>query len=168
MEMLRAMVEKLAAGGVEFVVVGGYAAVAHGASLMTRDVDICCRFSRENLRRLVRALDDVHPKHRMTPQKLPLELTDEFAARLKNLYLDTDLGVLDCLSEVLGVGDFDEVLRQSIEINTPSGKCRVLSLDALIRAKDAMGRTQDKLAVLQLKVIRERLSANAAPESRQF
>jgi len=52
---------------------------------------------------------------------------------------------LDCLSEVLGVGDFDEVLRQSIEINTPSGKCRVLSLDALIRAKDAMGRTRTSL-----------------------
>jgi hypothetical protein len=167
MEKFKAMVEKLAAGGVEFVVVGGYAAVAHGASLMTRDVDICCRFSRENLRRLVRTLDEFHPKHRMTPQKLPLEWTDEFAARLKNLYLETDLGVLDCLSEVLGVGDFDEVLRQSIEINTPSGKCRVLSLEALIRAKDALGRPQDKLAVLQLQVIRERLAANSTPDNQQ-
>jgi len=166
MEKLKALIEKLAAGGVEFVVVGGYAAVAHGASLLTRDVDICCRFSVENLRRLVRTLDEFHPKHRMTPQKLPLELTDEFAARLKNLYLDTDLGVLDCLSEVLGVGDFDEVLRQSIEINTPSGKCRVLSLDALIRAKETMGRTQDKLAVIQLKAIQERLLADAAPRDR--
>jgi hypothetical protein len=129
-------------------------------------VDICCRFSVENLRRLVRTLDEFHPKHRMTPQKLPLELTDEFAARLKNLYLDTDLGVLDCLSEVLGVGDFDEVLRQSIEINTPSGKCRVLSRDALIRAKETMGRTQDKLAVIQLKAIQERLLADAAPRDR--
>ena len=168
MEKLKAMIEKLVAGGVEFVVVGGYAAVAHGASLMTRDVDICCRFSAENLRRLVRTLDEFHPKHRMTPQKLPLEMTDEFAARLKNLYLDTDLGVLDCLSEVLGVGDFDEVLRQSIEINTPSGKCRVLSRDALIRAKEAMGRTQDKLAVIQLKAIQERLLADAASGNRQF
>ncbi|MGD0537691.1 MAG: nucleotidyltransferase [Verrucomicrobiota bacterium] len=166
MEKLKALIEKLAAGGVEFVVVGGYAAVAHGASLLTRDVDICCRFSVENLRRLVRTLDEFHPKHRMTPQKLPLELTDEFAARLKNLYLDTDLGVLDCLSEVLGVGDFDEVLRQSIEINTPSGKCRVLSRDALIRAKETMGRTQDKLAVIQLKAIQERLLADAAPRDR--
>jgi hypothetical protein len=162
MEKLSAMVQKLAAGGVEFVVVGGYAAVAHGASVMTRDVDVCCRFSPENLRRLAGVLSDVHPRHRMTPQKLPLELTDENATRLRNLYLDTDLGALDCLSEVAGVGGFDEVFRQSIAIDLRSGTCRVLSLDALIQAKEAMGRTQDKLTLIQLKAIKERLSANPA------
>ncbi len=167
MEKLSAMVQKLAAGGVEFVVIGGYAVIAHGGSLLTRDVDVCCRFSPANLRRLAEALADVHPKHRMTPQKLPLELTDGLAARLKNLYLDTDWGALDCLGEVAGVGDFDDVRRQSIEINTPSGKCRVLSLDALIRAKEAMGRTQDKLTVLQLKAIQEKLSARGAFSNRQ-
>jgi hypothetical protein len=157
MEKLSAMVQKLAAGGMEFVVVGGYAAVAHGASLMTRDVDACCRFSPENLRRLAAVLADVHPRHRMTPQRLPLEITDESASTLRNLYLDTDLCALDCLSEVAGVGDYDHVLRQSVEIRTPSGRCRILDLDALICAKEAMGRTQDKLAVIQLKAIRERL-----------
>jgi hypothetical protein len=163
MEKLSAMVDKLAGGGVEFVVVGGYAAVAHGASLMTRDVDICCRFSVANLQRLAQVLADVRPRHRLTPQKLPLEMTDAFAATLKNLYLETDLCVLDCLGEVAGVGDFDHVLHQSIEVDTPSGKCRLLGLDALIRAKEAMGRTQDKLAVIQLKAIRERIAASGAP-----
>jgi len=46
---------------------GGYAAVAHGASLMTRDVDICYRFSQENLFRLRDTLAGTHPRHRMTP-----------------------------------------------------------------------------------------------------
>jgi hypothetical protein len=156
------MVAKLTAGGVEFVVVGGYAAVAHGASLMTRDVDLCCRFSLANLRRLAQVLADVRPRHRLTPQKLPLEMTDACASTLKNLYLETDLCILDCLGEVAGVGDFDEVLRQSIEIDTPSGKCRLLSLEALIRAKQAMGRTQDELAVIQLQAIREKLAAPGA------
>lgn len=156
MDKLSTLVQKLAAGGVEFVVVGGYAAVAHGASVMTRDVDICCRFSLENLHRLARVLSDAHPKHRMTPQRLPFVLTDDNATHFRNLCLDTDLGSLDCLSEVAGLGGFDAVLHQSIAINLGSGTCRVLGLDALIRAKEAMGRTQDKLTLLQLRAIKER------------
>jgi len=162
MNKLSAMVQRLAAGGVEFVVVGGYAAFAHGASVITQDLDVCCRFSPENLRRLAAALADVHPRHRLTPQKLPFELTGELAHRLKNLYLDTDLGALDCLSEVTGVGGFEEVLRQSIEVATPSGKCRVLGLDALICAKEAMGRPRDQTTAVQLRAIREKLHASAS------
>lgn len=156
MNKLKAMVQKLSEGGVDFVLVGGYAAVAHGASMLTRDVDICCRFSRENLRRLERVLADVHPKHRMTPQKLALELTDQLCADLKNLYLETDLCVLDCLSEVAGVGDYEEVLRQSLELKTKEGNFQILSIDGLIRAKEAMNRPHDRLTVAQLKAIKER------------
>jgi hypothetical protein len=141
---------------IEFVIVGGFAAMAHGASQLTQDVDVCFEFTPKNVRRLAGALKDFHPIHRMTPQRLPLELNDENIARLKNLYLQTDLGQLDCLSEVKGVGDFAEVQRQSIEIELPAGPCRILSLDALIRAKEAMGGPKDKLTILQLKAIQER------------
>jgi len=150
------MVRKLTEGGVNFVLVGGYAAVTHGASMMTQDVDICCRFSRDNLERLARALADLHPRHRLTPQKLPLELSDRLFRDLKNLYLETDLCVLDCLSEVAGVGDYDEVLRQSVEIETSAGKFRVLSIDSLIDAKEAMNRPHDRITAAQLKAIKER------------
>ena len=149
------MVEKLTQGGVEFVLVGGYAAAAHGSTLLTRDVDICCRFSQENLRRLHSVLGDIHPRHRMTPEKLPFELNEELMGRLKNLYRETDLCVLDCLSEVAGVGDYDQVLSQSIEIQTAQGKLRVLDIEALIRAKEAMNRPHDQIAVKQLKHIKE-------------
>jgi len=156
MNKLSAMVQKLREGGVEFVLVGGYAAVAHGASMVTRDVDICCRFSKENLRRLNEVLKDVHPRHRMTPQRVPLELTDELCERLQNLYLETDLCVLDCLSEVAGVGQYEEVLGQSIELQTPDGAFRVLGIDGLIRAKEAMNRPHDRLTVVQLRAIKDR------------
>ena len=92
----------------------------------------------------------------MTPQKLPLVLTDELCARLKNLHLETDLGVIDCLGEVLGVGGYDEVARRSVELKTPSGKFRVIDIDALIEAKLAMKRPQDFLAVEQLGAIKEK------------
>jgi hypothetical protein len=57
--------------GVEFVVVGGFAAVAHGVSLPTQDIDVCCRFTPENLLRLQGAIADLHPVHRMVRADLP-------------------------------------------------------------------------------------------------
>ena len=150
------MVKKLADGGIDFVLVGGFAAVAHGVSLGTRDVDICLKFSPQTLLRLQDVLADVHPKHRMTPQRLPLHLTERQCADLKSLYLETDLCVLDCLGEVAGLGDYDAVLKQSVQISTKDGTFRILDIDALIRAKEAMNRPHDRLTVIQLKAIKER------------
>ena len=111
MQNLSELVRRLIAAEVEFVLVGGFAAVAHGVTLVTRDVDICCRFTAANLMRIQEAFADLHPVHRSRPD-LPLDLTPEQCASLKNLYLRTDLGVVDCLGEVLGLGGFDQVAEQ--------------------------------------------------------
>jgi len=153
---LAIMLATLANGGVEFVLVGGYAAVAHGVTMVTQDVDVCCRFTKGNLLRLQAVLAPFHPRHRMTPDKLPLDLTEELCSRLKNLYLETDLCVLDCLGEVKGVGGFAEVLDHSIEVEFPQGTFRVLDLVTLIQAKEAMDRPHDRLALAQLRAIQER------------
>jgi len=55
---------------------------AHGATLVTRDVDICCRFSEANLMLIQKAFADLHPVHR-TRSDLPLALTPEQCANLK-------------------------------------------------------------------------------------
>lgn len=154
MQNLSELTRKLVEAQVEFVLIGGFAAVAHGATLVTRDVDICCRFSEDNLSRIQKALSGVHPVHRSRPD-LPLDLTTEQRTRLKNLYLKTDLGVLDCLGEVLGIGDFDAVLRQSVEVELPFGPCRILDIDGLIRAKEAMNRDHDRITVRQLQEIKK-------------
>jgi hypothetical protein len=155
MDDLAKLLQRLNQHEVQYVLVGGLAAVVHGVTLVTRDVDVCCAFTPGNLERLGRALADLHPVHRMTPQRQPLELTPELCAGLKNLYLQTDWGVLDCLSEVKGLGDYDAVRQRSLVITLPFGPCRVLDLEGLITAKEAMDRPQDKLALLQLKAIRE-------------
>lgn len=156
MNNLCELLRRLIAGNVEFVLVGGFAAVAHGVTMVTRDVDVCCRFSEDNLMRIQKALADVHPVHRSRPD-MPLQLTTEQCASLKNLYLKTDLGVVDCLGEVLGVGGFDQVAKNVIEVETPSGKCRVLDLDTLIIAKEAVGRDHDLVTVKHLKEIKKEL-----------
>jgi hypothetical protein len=143
---------------VEFVLVGGFAATAYGSTLLTQGMDVCLRFSPDNLMRLQEALADLHPVHRMTSQRLPLWLTPETGRDLKSLYLDTDLGQLDCLGTIQGVGDFEHVTEHSIEVHLAADVYRILSLDALIQSKEAMGRPRDRESVLQLKAIRARLS----------
>ncbi len=151
------LLKRLIEHKVEFVIVGGFAAVAHGVTLVTQDMDVCCRFSGENLLRLQRALEGLNPVHRITPQRLPLALTLDNCGGLENLYVSTDIGVLDCLGSIAGIGGYEEVLAGSMEIELEVGKCRILTVDALIRAKKAMDRPRDAEAVLQLEAIRERL-----------
>jgi len=137
-------------------VVGGFAAIAHGVTLLTQDIDVCCPFTAENLMRLQATLADLHPVHRMPPERPPLRLTPETATEFRNLYLETDWGQLDCLGEILGVGDYDRVLAQSLEIQLAGGPCRILSIEALVQAKQAMGRDKDRETILQLRAIQER------------
>lgn len=150
------LLERLIRHQVDFVVVGGFAAVAHGVSLMTEDLDICCPFDEAGLHRLHGAVADLHPVHRMTPQKIPFELTRHLLMTLRNLYLRTDFGILDCLSNVKGVGEFDAVNRHSIVASLPAGPCRILDIETLIQAKEAIGEPRDLQTVRQLKAIQER------------
>ncbi len=146
---------RLGGAGVEFVIVGGYAGIVHGCTYMTQDVDVCCDFSPANLLALQKALSSLHPVHRMTPGRKPLELTAENAGEFPNLYLDTDLGHLDCLSEIQGLGGYEQVKRASVSIEVEGRQVRVLSIDALITAKEAMNRPRDREAVRQLKAVRQ-------------
>jgi len=114
-------------------------------------------FSPDSVLRLQGALADIHPVHRTHPRRPTLDITPETARGWKDLYLATDEGQLDCLSEVLGIGGYEAVRENSVEIELPAGRCRILSVDALIRSKQALDRPRDREAVLQLEAIRERL-----------
>lgn len=105
--------------------------------------------------KIQRAFADLSPVHRPRTD-LPLNLTPEQCASLKDLCLKTDLGIVDCLGNVLGVGGFEEAVRHSVELELPFGKCRVLDFETLIRAKEALNRDRDRMAVRQLKEIQKR------------
>ncbi len=150
------LLERLIRHHVDFVVIGGFAVIAHGVLLLTEDLDVCCPFDEAAIRRVHSAVADLHPVHRMTPQKLPFELTPHLLATLKNVYLRTDLGILDCLSNVKGVGEFDAVKQHSIVVELPIGPCRILELATLIRSKEAVGEAKDLQAVRLLKAVQER------------
>jgi len=150
------LLERLRTQQVEFVIIGGLCVVIHGAFLVTKDVDICCRLGPVNLHRLEAAVKDLHPVHRMTPNKIPFVLTDRLCRDLTSVYLRTDLGILDCLGEVAGVGNYDDALRLSVPCL--SGRFRMLDLDTIIAAKQATGRDRDREAIMLLTAIKERKS----------
>ena len=137
------------------MIIGGFAGAIHGCTLVTLDIDICCDFSADNLLKLQKALAQLHPVHRMTPRRIKFDLTTEKLRHLKNLYLDTDLGQLDCVSFVQGVGDFENVKAQSQTISAADTNYLVLNIDALIWAKKSMNRPRDREAVIELESIKE-------------
>lgn len=103
-----------------------------------------------------KGLTNLRPVHRSRPD-LPFELTSQQCATLSNLYLKTDWGIVDCLSEVLGIEGFEVVAQGSIELDLPAGKCRVVDIDAQICTKEAMNRDHDRITVWHLQEIKKKL-----------
>jgi hypothetical protein len=155
------LIERLKKGGVKFVLVGGFAGIVHGCTYVTQDIDICCDFSAANLLALQKALKNLHPVHRMTPKRLKLKLTAENCTQLKNLYLDTDIGQVDCLDSIKGLGDYEDVENLSETRDLGDGlQIRVLTINSLIKARKAMKRPRDKEAILQLEAIKKMQKKN--------
>lgn len=141
---------------VDFVLVGGVAAVAHGSATFTQDIDVAAAFSAENLRRLTEALAPYHPRFALTVDKRPVDKTPEELSQFKNLYLLTDLGRLDLLSEIPPIGSFEQVRARAEEIELLGYRCRVISLDDLIEVKESLGREKDRAVLMELRAIRDR------------
>src|SRR5512136_170597 len=94
------LLKRLNENGVAYVLVGGMACVIHGSQVVTQDVDICAPLSLENVSGLLAALAGVNARFRMTRDLRPLPNDPEKLTGFKNLYLLTDLGQLDVLSEI--------------------------------------------------------------------
>lgn len=152
----KTLISKLAENGFEFVVVGGFAASAYGSTYVTHDLDVCAVLTPENITKLRKILEDIHPLHRMMiPKKSFIEIPENLEG-INNLYLSTDAGVLDLISNVVGVGDFSVVSKSAIEITILGNKCKIISLDDLIKCKKTLKRPKDLLVADELEVIRER------------
>jgi predicted nucleotidyltransferase len=151
------LLQRLCDADIDFVIVGGFAAILHGSSLLTRDLDVCALLTRENVAKLREVLRDLHPAHRLSEPKLSFLDNPGPDVEVRNLYLRTDLGPVDLLSSIAGVGDFESVRAHAIEVELFGRRCRVMSLDDLIRAKEALGRDKDIQAVIQLRAVREKL-----------
>jgi len=76
---------------------------------------------------------------------------------LKQLSFDTDLGALDLLGEVGGVGTYEKVVQRATEEEVFGFRCRVMDLDSRISSKQFAGRKKDEPVVIELEAVRELL-----------
>ncbi len=150
------VLELLIDHNVEFILVGGLAASAYGSPQVTQDVDICIDLSLKNIVRLKKAMAAIKPVHRMHPSKPPFNDEPSRLETFRNIYLSTEYGQIDCLGEIMGIGSFKETLESSTELEIRGKKCRIITLEALIKSKEALGRPKDKEAVVILKALLEK------------
>jgi len=128
---------------IEFVVIGGLAAVVHGAPFVTNDLDVCYRNSAENIDRLARRLREWSAYPRGWEPGLPFELDSRTFRTMPLLTLQTSEGNLDLLDRVVGLDGYEMAYEHSVEIEALGVSFRALALGALIRAKEATGRAKD-------------------------
>lgn len=157
MTNFRALLRVLADAGVEFILVGGAAATAHGAVRLTLDLDVVYSRSPDNIERLVSALTPHHPYLRGAPPGLPFQWDAATIRRGLNFTLVTDLGDLDLFGEITGGGAYGDLRAYAMRITVFGVDCLCLELEPLIRVKRAAGRPKDLEAIAELeKILAER------------
>ena len=141
--------------GVEFIVIGGFAATAHGSAHITVDLDVVYRRTDGNLDRLTRALEPLRPYLRGAPPGLPFRFDTDTIRQGLNFTLVTQAGDLDLLGEATGGGTYEALLAHS-EVRDVAGlECRFVNLETLIRLKRAAGRPKDLDRIAELEALQQ-------------
>ncbi len=140
---------------VEFIVIGGVAAIMHGSARLTLDLDIVYRRSSDNMERLVGALTPFEPYLRGAPPGLPFKWDAKTLARGLNFTLRTRLGDIDLLGEVAGGGTYEDLWPQSALMDAFGARYYCVDLERLIQIKRAAGRPKDLQAIAELEAILE-------------
>lgn len=154
---LEKAITSLSANKVEYVVVGGVAVTLHASAYITQDLDLCYSRSKDNIVRLVSALQPFDPHPRNWPEGLPFIFDERTIGNGTNFTFDTNVGAIDLLGEVKGIGDYDGALENSATYMIYGCDVRAFTLDALIVSKTAAGRPKDHLALPELLAIRAAL-----------
>jgi len=148
-ELLRLLIQN----NIDFVIIGGFAGILYGSTVVTRDLDICMVMEPKQLEKVREVLAPYHPVHRRGPAKLSfLEAPQSFEG-VQNLYLNTDLGTLDILGEIIEVGNFQQVAANAKHVTLFGLSAKIISAEDLIRSKKAMGRPKDLLVIAELQEV---------------
>lgn len=141
------LIRELTDAGVEFIVVGGAAAVLQNAPIVTEDVDIVHRRTTENIARLTEVLERLDAYFRGDPARRKLRPRASDFAGHGHILLQTDLGKLDVLCEISGQRGYEELAEHTLEVEDGSLRVQVLDLPMLIRVKAEANRPKDRLVL---------------------
>ncbi len=157
MTQLEQLLAALHRARVDFIIVGGVAARAHGSSRLTDDLDIVYARDPGNIARLVRALTPLKPYLRGAPPGLPFEWSVATLRAGLNFTLTTTAGALDLLGELTGGGQYPDLLPHTLTIEIFRRETQLLDLPWLIRVKRAAGRPKDLEVIAELEALSEEI-----------
>jgi len=147
---LSEVLEGLLEAGVDFILVGGLAAVIQGAPVTTMDVDIVHSQAPQNIDRLLaflRTADAV--QRRMDGKKIEPKGRD-FSGK-GHMLLTTRIGPIDVLAAIEGGRSYQDLLAHTVEIDFRGHTLRVLDLKTLIELKKTSMDPKDKQRLPVLK-----------------
>lgn len=141
---------------VEFIIIGGVAALAHGVQRITRDMDLLVEPAKVNCRRAIKALAALGAREFRPMSKLwaPVLASADPDWLLEEPRLcDSDAGGIDICNAIDGTPSWGRALEDTITVEAFELRFRVLGKDTLIASKLAAGRAQDRADVAELNEI---------------
>jgi hypothetical protein len=149
-EILRRLVER----GVDFVVIGGIAAVLQGSARNTFDLDICFANDDANLAALGDVLTGLGARLKGVDDNVPFVPDARTLRQVELLTLVTSLGELGVLARPPGAPAYHELRRNADRYDLGGFNVSVASVDDLIAMKQAAGRAKDLLDIEELEAIK--------------
>ena len=147
------LIEVLTRHRVEFIVVGGIAAVLHGVPINTQDFDLVHERAPENVTRLLDALAELNAIYRRDSRNLRPNASH--LAGPGNQLLETGGLNFDVLGRIDWGGEYADLLPGTELLAVGEHQVRVLTLDKLIEIKQKLTRPKDKLMLMQLEATRD-------------
>lgn len=149
---------------VEYVVLGGFAAVLRGSPVTTRDLDVIPDRNPENLDRLGRALNRMNAMIRVVGEPVATKIDGPFIANMPHmLNLVSDFGDIDLTFTPAGsTGEFAGwKLNATSELIAEGLIVSVASLDDIIDSKKTTNRAKDHLSLPYLESLRDELRSQS-------
>jgi predicted nucleotidyltransferase len=151
----RRVLSALTGGEIDFIVIGGLAAIMHGVGRTTYDVDVVYARTPANMQRIVNALAPFEPYLRGAEPGLPFKFDERTLRNGLNFMLLTSIGGIDLLGDVVGGGNYENLLRFATRVSGFGAEFLTVNLDKLIELKRAAGRSKDTEAIAELEAIRQ-------------
>ena len=158
---LAQVIPPLVRANVDFILIGGMAAILHGSARVTFDVDLVYSRNNNNIERLVDSLSPYKPYSRDAPRGLRFVWDAKTIRNGLNFTLTTDLGDIDLLGDV-GGESYQKLLLDSLQVEAFGVRFRCIDLPTLIRIKEAAGRRKDLEAIAELRVLLEEVEKKQA------
>ncbi len=157
MTQLERLLTALHDAGVEFIIVGGVSARAHGSAQLTDDLDVSSARSPANLARLVTVLAPFASYVSGAPPGRPADWSIATLRAGINFTLTTQTGAVDLLGEITGGGGYQALLPHTIAVTASGLELHLLDLHWLIRVKRVEGRAKDLEVIAELEALQEEI-----------